>query len=382
MKLHSRGDSAAVQARIPILNTCGERSGLVRSLRTADTGEAAARAGSLAALASGIHNPDWLAVQRLVEDVFRASGVPVPAISQHPLPELVKLQDFAEAHLKRRGGKHSPSHLELCRRALTSFWRAHKGLELRAVLGHHVQAWVDLRLAGGSSVGTVRNELAAVSGLFKRAVAMGHVRANPCGGVELARYVGVVQREAMSDEDFAKVLAKAEGTEWLTAALFGRFAGLRIADAARVDRIAVSFMDGACLLAVRPGKTERCEVLPLFGPIVAHLRGICRAGPLTPALAALSPDRLSKCFCRLCDEAGVDARIVDLGNGRTARRVSFHSLRHAFVTDLSRRGIPLELRKKMSAHSTDSAHAQYDHVGALDLHRQVSPFFNSTPELP
>ncbi len=376
MKLLSRGDSRALQLRIPILNTSGARSSIVRSLRTADNSEAAARSSSLTALASGVHSSDWLAVQKLIVDVFKASGVPVPAISQHPLPELIRLQDFAEAHLKRRAAKVGHSHLELCRRALTSFWRAHKGLELRQIEGHHVQAWCDARLAG-ASVGTVRNELAAVNALFRRAVALGHLRVNPCAGVDLAKYVGIVQREPMPDGELQKVLAKAGGTPWETAVMFGRYAGLRLADASKVSGEAVSFTGDACLLAVRPGKTERPEVLPLFGPIVEHLRGICVPGLLTPGLAALSPDRLSRGFCRLCDEAGVDSRAVDLANGRTVRRVSFHSLRHAFVTDLSRRGVPLELRKRMSAHSTDSAHAQYDHAGALDLHKQVATFFTS-----
>lgn len=375
MKLHTRGDSRALQVRIPVSNTRGENSCLVRSLHTADSTEAAARAGSLAALSSGIHNPDFLAVQRLVEDVFKASGVPLPAISQHPLPELVKLQDFAEAHLKRRAGKFSDSHGDLCRRALTSFWRANKGVELRGILGQHVQDWVDARLQQ-VAVGTVRNELAAISGMFRRAVALGHIRINPCGGVDLAKYAGIVQREPMPDEDLAKVLASACGTEWETATLLGRFAGLRLVDASRVAGEAVSFTDGACLLAVRPGKTERCEVLPLFGRVVGHLQGICRPGPLTPGLAAMGPDRLSRGFCRLCDAAGVNSKVVELGNGRTARRVSFHSLRHSFVTDLSRRGIPSDLRKKMSAHTTDAAHQAYDHAGALDLHRQVSRFFS------
>lgn len=387
MKLHSRGDSAAVQVRLPILNTRGERSGLVRSLRTADVEEATARAGSLAALSSGIHNGDFIAVQRLVEDVFRASGLPVPVIGQHPLPELVKLPDFAADYQRRCAAKVHPrpvsaSYLGLLRRTLRRFVFDHKGMSLRDIIGQHVQDWIDGLLAGGASVGTVRNMLAALSAMFARAVAMGHLASNPCDGVDLPFYVGVIRREPMAEEDFAKLLERARGTEWETAALLGRFAGLRIADACQVARSAVSFADGACLLSVQPGKTGRLEVLPLFGPVVAHLRGISGEGLLTPGLAVMSPDRLSKAFCRLCDDAGVDSKTVDLGNGRTARRVTFHSLRHSFVTDLSRRGIPAELRKKMSAHATDSAHAQYDHAGALDLHRQVAPFFTSTPTLP
>lgn len=380
MNTHTRGDSRALQVRIPILNTRGERSGLVRSLRTVDKGEAAARAGSLAALSSGIHSNDPLVVQRLIEDVFRASGLPVPSINARPLPELVKLSDFAADYQRRCAAKVHPrplsaSYLALLRRSLRKFVFDHKAMTLRDIIGQHVQDWVDALLRDDLSIGTVRNMLAALSSMFARAVALGHLQVNPCAGVDLPMYVGVVGREPMPDEDFARVLEVARGSEWETASLMGRFAGLRIDDACSVALESVSFADGACLLAVRPGKTGAPEVLPLFGPIVGHLRAISRPGLLTPGLAAMSADRLSRGFCRLCDEAGVDSKTVEFGNGRTARRITFHSLRHSFVTDLSRRGIPAELRKKMSAHATDSAHARYDHAGALSLWNQVRVFF-------
>lgn len=288
------------------------------------------------------------------------------------------LWDFGLSFIKRKESRVSVSHAALCRRAITSFCRAHRALSLSEVLGHHLQAWVD-GLSARLAWGTVFNWFTAVSGMLQFAVSMGRIRGvNPCESVDIQPERGergVVHREPMPEADFEKVLARVAGSEWETAALFGRFAGLRIADSVAVSGEAVEFTDGACLLAVRPGKTKRCEVLPLFGPIVGHLRGICRPGPLTPGLASLSVDRLSKAFCRLCDEAGVDSRSIELGNGRTARRVSFHSLRHGFVTDLSRRGVPVELRKKLSAHASDSAHAHYDHASALDLHRQVATFF-------
>lgn len=346
---------------------------------THDETVGAARAASLVALSSGIQNaPDFFEVRRLIEDVFRANGQAPPAITQQVVPELVRIPDLYPRYLQRLAG--SKSHRGLVQRALLSFSRAFRSLEVRSIIGQHVQDWIDQLLADGRASGTVLNWLAALSKFFDYARGMGHTTINPCDGVVPPEYVPVVDRLPMEETEVSKLLLHLQATgsaDWLTFTLLGRHAGLRLQDAAKVVGEAVSFLGQACLVDVTAGKTLKPDVLPLFGPVVPRLREIRRPGPLMPSLVNLSSYGLCRGFLRLCDGAGVDPKLVTIG-GRNWRRVSFHSLRHAFVTDLSRRGIPQDLRKKMSAHVTDEAHEKYDHAGALALWQKVASYFDES----
>ena len=58
------------------------------------------------------------------------------------------------------------------------------------------------------------------------------------------------------------------------------------------------------------------------------------------------------------------------GKGRVVNSKSFHSLRHFFVSDLAAQDISPDIRKKMTGHSSDSAHARYTHL-SLEHQRKV-----------
>ncbi len=376
--VHTRPDSVRIQARLSV-PVDGSRRPLVRSLGTTDASRGASVASSLQALADGLPSGDWLRIKRCVEDIFLAAGHPVPLISREALPVLRLVESLVSDYLKRKRGKVMPSHYALMKRCLHEFSGTVRGLELVHVKGHHVQAWLDGLVAGGLSSGSVRNQLSCVAAFFRHAVLMGFLSVNPCAGVEVPDGGAAVQKEPMSDEDFAKLVAylRAAGEwEWLTVCMIARYAGLRLVDSACVSGAAVSFADGACLLDVTAGKTGKAEVIPVFEPLASFLRAHPeKAGKLAPGLAEMSASVLSKRFSALCDGSGICPQILTLPNGRRHRRISFHSLKHSYVTDLSRRGIPQHLRMKLSAHVSESSHQVYDHVGALDLYRQVAGYF-------
>lgn len=373
MHIQRRRDCATLALNLPISNT----KPLRRSLGTSDPVEAQSRASAIAVLAQNVDSPKWETVSRLVEDVFRAHGVEPPVIKPPALPALVRVRDLVPRYLaKNRGGE---SYRALSERALESFWEAHKDMEVRLIIGQHVQDWVDA-LVAGRTVGTVRNWLGAVGGFFRWAIKMGHAENNPCRSIDLEKYTGVVDRLPMPEADLAKLVERFQSNglgEWLTFTYLGRYGGLRLQDAAKVAGEAVSFTEGACLLNLTPGKTRRPDVLPLFGPIVGRLREIHRPGLLTPSLAELNADRLSKRFISHCDACGVDPQFTVIENGRRHRRITYHSTRHAFVNALAGLGIPQELRMKMSAHVTESAHETYNHAEGLELHRRVAQYFTA-----
>ena len=49
------------------------------------------------------------------------------------------------------------------------------------------------------------------------------------------------------------------------------------------------------------------------------------------------------------------------GKGRTTSSLSFHSLRHSFVSALANAGVARELRQKLSGHSDERSHARHTH---------------------
>jgi integrase len=59
--------------------------------------------------------------------------------------------------------------------------------------------------------------------------------------------------------------------------------------------------------------------------------------------------------------------ITTLPNGRSQRGITFHSLRHRFVSWLSEIGVPKDIRMLMAGHSSDSAHDGYDHTTIADV---------------
>ncbi len=74
---------------------------------------------------------------------------------------------------------------------------------------------------------------------------------------------------------------------------------------------------------------------------------------------------LSESFKRLMAKAGIEkgiARIKKGAAGRNVSRLSFHSLRHSFVSNLANAGVPAELRQKLCGHLDDVSHATYTHT--------------------
>lgn len=378
--MHKRPDSSRLQARLSVPLPSGDRLPLTRSLGTTDPIRGKSIAGSLQALADTLPSNDWLLIKRRIEDVFLAAGHLVPLIARDSLPVLRLVEPFVKDYLQRRKAKVTDEHYKFMKRCLLDFAKMHASLELVHFKGLHVQAWVDGLLASGLSVGSVRNTLSVVSAMFGYAVKLGALSVNPCGGMEVPDAMPAVMKLPMSDEDFERLVrfctVNTEKADWWAVAMCMRHAGLRLVDASLVSSSQISFPDGACLLDVTPGKTEKPEVIPVFEPLASFLKERAAVpGFLAPSLAGKSASCLSKRFSKLCDDAGIDPQLVTLPNGRTYRRVCGHSLRHSFVTGLARLGIPVSLRMKMSKHVSEDSHAGYDHQDGLDIYRQAAPYF-------
>ncbi|MFI5342132.1 MAG: tyrosine-type recombinase/integrase [Candidatus Methylomirabilales bacterium] len=99
-------------------------------------------------------------------------------------------------------------------------------------------------------------------------------------------------------------------------------------------------------MTVLRGKGQRTEHVPLNSDAVAILRGLERTSPLVfPTL----PSHLSDLFKRYA----VKAKLED---------VTFHTLRHTFVSRLVQAGVPLRMVQVLARHSNIEVTERYAHL--------------------
>ena len=91
--------------------------------------------------------------------------------------------------------------------------------------------------------------------------------------------------------------------------------------------------------------------------------------PLTPALAEKKVggrNGLSREFKTIMETAGVDDGRIEVERdgdnptkGRAFSALTFHSLRHSFVTHLANAGVADEMRMKLTGHTNGKVHGRY-----------------------
>jgi len=140
---------------------------------------------------------------------------------------------------------------------------------------------------------------------------------------------------------------------------------------------------GAGTLTLTVRKTGAEMVIPLHAEVAEWLatqtRGIGKA-PLFPSLANVKSTGgrhgLSGQFNSVMEAAGIRGRTIRAARegcaGRTTSSLSFHSLRHSFVSSLANAGVAAELRQKLSRHADDRSHAKYTHHALETLRDAVA----------
>lgn len=197
---------------------------------------------------------------------------------------------------------------------------------------------------------------------FRRAL-QGAVKArliadNPAEGVAPLPETDSTERAPFTAAEVSSMLTH-EGTsdEWRGMILFGGNTGLRMGDIAKLTSSAVE----SGHLVLRPSKTKRrgkaaIVRVPLSKSVKAWLGA--RDGVLFPKLGKFSSANLSYHFKQIMKRAGVPDEVMVAG---TPASRSFHCLRHSFTTWLAEAEIHPDVRKKLTGHSTEDAHALYTH---------------------
>lgn len=240
-------------------------------------------------------------------------------------------------------------------------------LSLAAISPRDVRGFRDALSAKRRTNGTVNQTVRKVlSAPFHAALRLGYIAMNPCAAVEALKGEDDAARDTFTPAQVAKLVEAAEG-DWRGAILAGYFTGLRLRDVTDLRWEAIDFDAG--LLQVRTRKTGANITLPLHPEfahwLAKHPRGIAKA-PIFPTLTGRGTGGahgLSGRFAAIMEKSGVKGRILRGADGKSRKvnSLSFHSLRHSFVSALANAGVSPELRKKLSGHADERSHARYTH---------------------
>jgi integrase len=221
---------------------------------------------------------------------------------------------------------------------------------------------------------------------FNTAVKQGLLTGNPATVVDQLKQRGESKRRAFTLDELRRVLDAAKGSDWYGATLTSLYTGARLSDTARLTWRAVDLQQNT--LAFVAKKTGKRVLVPLAKPLADHLATLPSnddpSTPLFPRLAKLTVSHLSDGFrCVLVDAGMADPRSHDAtGKGRNAARpvaeLSFHSLRHSFVSILKSTGANEAVAMALAGHETKAVSQNYTHLDAHTLRAAVDKMTDVT----
>jgi integrase len=210
---------------------------------------------------------------------------------------------------------------------------------------------------------------------FNAAVKQGLLTSNPAKVVDVLKQRGESKRRAFSLPELRRALDAAKGSDWYGATLTSLYTGARLSDTARLTWRAVDLQQDT--LAFVAKKTGKRVLVPLAKPLSEFLSGLPSAddpdAPLFPSLVILSVSHLSDGFREVLVSAGMaEPRSHEAtGKGRNAARpvaeLSFHSLRHSFVSILKSTGANEAVAMALAGHETKAVSANYTHLDTATL---------------
>lgn len=225
------------------------------------------------------------------------------------------------------------------------------------------------------SASTANMERKCLRVFFRRAIANGRLAIDPAAPIKPFKADGTAtHRRPFTVGEVTLLLSKAEGF-WRYAILCGFYSGLRMSDIANMPVGAVDLGENVIRLStIKTGSRVVIPIPPvLAAEIQLRIRSMKNPKPsdfLWPEEAAQRAGTRSNQFRELLLTCGlVEARTHRKAKaGRNAARdassVSFHCLRHGFVSLLKSTGSGQAVAKALAGHSSD---AVSDHYTTLPL---------------
>jgi integrase len=223
---------------------------------------------------------------------------------------------------------------------------------------------------------------------FKQARDAEAIKSNPVLPIKHFKGKGVVKRLPFTIKQLKDIYASAEHA-WQYMVLGGFYTGFRMGDLATMQWEKIDW--AGRVFNTRDDKTDKSLHIPIAAPLFDWLHKEWfqqmqpESGFIVPELADLyntsGSGALSNAFYKLMKAAGI--KLPDRAKkhrkekeGRSARRqtnaLSFHSLRHSFITFLKSTGASQAVAKELAGHSSDALSDHYTHMPPAALADAVS----------
>jgi integrase len=212
------------------------------------------------------------------------------------------------------------------------------------------------------------------------ALKQGILTRNVASSVDMLKQRGECARRPFTLKEIGRVLKAAEGSEWFPVVLCGLYSGMRLGDIAALTWRNVNLADGT--LAFTAKKTGGRVFVPLARPLADALESLPTTddpdAPLFPDLAKTQRAVRSQKFRLLLADAGLaeaPGSHQSTGKGRHASRpvseLSFHSLRHSFVSFLKMSGANEATAMALAGHGTKAMSQHYTTLDDATLRAAV-----------
>lgn len=246
--------------------------------------------------------------------------------------------------------------------------------EIRNVTKEQAQAYAAACLDGVSN-STRNQKVAHLRQVWRVLIEEGTagIVTNVWDGIKKRHEVHTRRRE-LTVEELGRVAARLDGEMRVLFAV-GIYTGLRLGDCAQLEWGQVDLVRR--FISLVPRKTARKNGRSVTIPIHPVLMGILletdpqrRVGFVMPKLAAQYAIRactISHEVSRIFREAGIETVVKGQDGWRKRALVSFHSLRHTFVSLSANAGVPLAVVQSIVGHATAEMTRHYYHEsqGAL-----------------
>ena len=254
---------------------------------------------------------------------------------------------------------------------LTSVGRRAK-LNITAITPADIARFRDEQLSSGKNPSTVSGMIRELRVPFNVARRQGILTSNPAEAVDmptLTKSRGSVKssRKPFTPEQVAALMDAAANTDWHGAILLAYCTGARLTDVGNLTWGAINLPGKLVTYTAKKTGTE--VIIPLHPALETQLLEMPAPDTdkafIFPSLAERPVTRLSGKFAQIMAQAGVRGEVVhepkEGGKGRKTWTLSFHSLRHAFVSEMANAGVSQEIRQQFAGHASAEMNAKYTH---------------------
>ena len=284
----------------------------------------------------------------------------------HPL-QFKSVAEFLNAWVAGRVGAKADATLLKYKQAVREFL-THLGkradLSLNAISSADCIAFRDRCRNLGRAPSSVTNLQKCLSAAFESAKKEGSIPHNPWNAVPVLKDPDKQRKQVFTPRQI-QTLLNAASDSWKGLILFGYFTGLRLQDIVNLKWENLDLASG--MLRITAKKTDKEVTLALHPDVKSWLDSQTKTsgqGYVLEELKNQSAAHISRGFTRFMTRAGVRGELIRTAKGKSGHNLSgltFHSLRHTFISAMANAGVSKELRMEIVGQTTGAVHKVYTH---------------------